>query len=422
MKSIYSSFLLCFLFFLPQFQISAQWVRTETNLGMDHPGIFFFDEHHGYLTGATIDPLSPFQHQGKIFKTNNGGQTWEPVLESIIQEQAWINDIQFVSPEVGFTSNRLATIYKTIDAGITWDTIHFDGVGFTYRNIEMVTEEVGYVLGWGGDVFKTSDSGENWEEVLFLGMLPYQPLQGITCISEDTCFIGGYNRRIMKTTNGGMNWNLKHIQTNSYVIKTIHCMDGNTCLAAGGSLGSSGGFILKTENGGEDWVTILDSLEFGLENMAFVNSAGYAVGGNETILKTTDYGDNWTLINSDTNSFIALREVILLDENSGYICGDQGVLYKMGISVNADKETLSNHLKIETYPNPFQENISFKWHKLIKKGRLEFINSIGQIVFYKEFSNASELELNTSSLTNGIYFYRIFEHEKLLFSSKIIKE
>ncbi|MEZ4690216.1 MAG: hypothetical protein R3A12_08535 [Ignavibacteria bacterium] len=64
----------------------------------------------------------------------------------------------------------------------------------------------------------------------------------------------------------------------------------------GGIYAGSAVIILKTTNGGENWITKYDSINNVLHSVQFVNeNTGWAVGGTlrSLILKSIDGGMNW---------------------------------------------------------------------------------------------------------------------------------
>ncbi|MBK6539280.1 MAG: hypothetical protein IPG09_16510 [Ignavibacteria bacterium] len=55
-------------------------------------------------------------------------------------------------------------------------------------------------------------------------------------------------------------------------------------------------------------------------------NTGYAVGDSGKILKTTDGGSNWLQQISPTRNL--LKSVYFVNENTGYVVGDTGVILK----------------------------------------------------------------------------------------------
>jgi hypothetical protein len=80
------------------------------------------------------------------------------------------------------------------------------------------------------------------------------------------------------------------------------------------------------------------------------------------------------------------------------------------IEANASK-------KIDAYPNPASNYIYFS--NLLPQHKIYFFDAMGrQVIFFNEPS-----EIDITSLSNGIYFVKIFDgQDKVVGSTKILKQ
>ncbi|MBI5403920.1 MAG: T9SS type A sorting domain-containing protein [Ignavibacteriae bacterium] len=113
------------------------------------------------------------------------------------------------------------------------------------------------------------------------------------------------------------------IQENLYDIKFINKNTGWTL--------GDGGIVLKTTNGGNNWINIPNpSISAGgiLSSVFPVDSnVVYVVGGHEVILKTTNGGTNWIIIRNGPNGLgTGFRGVYFLNKDTGWVCGSMRVL------------------------------------------------------------------------------------------------
>ncbi len=73
---------------------------------------------------------------------------------------------------------------------------------------------------------------------------------------------------------------------------------------------------------------------YGLQDGKFLNaSTGFAAGKNGTIIKTTDGGNNWSIIYSDSN--VTFNTFKIINSNAIFVAGSKGVILKsinLGIS------------------------------------------------------------------------------------------
>lgn len=94
----------------------------------------------------------------------------------------------------------------------------------------------------------------------------------------------------------------------------LHVFDANTAVAVG-----SGGFIIRTSNGGDTWRVVASGSTDRLHRVSFVGNTGWTVGLNSTILKTTDAGLTWTPQNPGVTTHF--RYVYFIDGNNGWVAG-----------------------------------------------------------------------------------------------------
>jgi len=162
----------------------------------------------------------------------------------------------------------------------------------------------GWAAGDSGVIIHTSNGGINWEV----------QNSGIENFIEDICFLNPrygwalsndyltFGTMVLKTTNGGDNWSMARFPDSTLIITNICFLDSMNMY-----LGGMSGLILKTTDGGANWIK--GSLGgtffsvFPVRRLSFFNEQyGLACGGvmdlAGTIWLTTDYGYNWTMVDT----------------------------------------------------------------------------------------------------------------------------
>jgi len=130
----------------------------------------------------------------------------------------------------------------------------------------------------------------------------------------------GSTLNIYKTTDGGLNWTSQNSGYTAQRFMAIHILHPDTVYICGNY-----GKILRTYNGGMNWMTVYSDTNVQLWAMKFVNSnTGFTAGSFGTILKTTNKGDNWFALPSGLNN--ALEGMHFINENTGFVCGSLAVL------------------------------------------------------------------------------------------------
>ncbi|MBN8584972.1 MAG: T9SS type A sorting domain-containing protein [Ignavibacteria bacterium] len=107
-------------------------------------------------------------------------------------------------------------------------------------------------------------------------------------------------------------WNLVGLPVNTNL--NSMCFVGNDT----GFIATTNGNILKTTNSGQNWIVINIGIEF--NSISFVNShTGFAVGGS--LFKSTNGGVNWVQQQGD---FFITQSVKFINEQIGYIISSLG--------------------------------------------------------------------------------------------------
>jgi photosystem II stability/assembly factor-like uncharacterized protein len=82
------------------------------------------------------------------------------------------------------------------------------------------------------------------------------------------------------------------------------------------------GTILKTTNGGNNWYPINSNTSDGIYSLCFTDSTtGYAISWSG-LLKTTDCGEHWII--QDTSAY--LSKINFIDKDTGFVCGSRVLL------------------------------------------------------------------------------------------------
>lgn len=176
---------------------------------------------------------------------------------------------------------------------------------------------------------KTSSSAQNntsicFEPVYFNTNIQHG-LLAVFFLNENDGFITSYNGGIYKTTDAAKTWTALNSTTN-LPIRDIYFLNADNGIAVGGlnSCGGTGcippgGFILKTQNGGQTWSKIFTpSRKLEITSVYFINDLlGFCVGDN-VIYKTTDGGQHWTE-NQISNLGGKMMKIKFSDNLNGFI-------------------------------------------------------------------------------------------------------
>jgi photosystem II stability/assembly factor-like uncharacterized protein len=146
-------------------------------------------------------------------------------------------------------------------------------------------------------------------------------LNGVSFVDVNTGTAVGALGTILRTTNGGSDWvfQASGIKTELFGVSFPDANNGT----AVGNLGN----IVRTTDGGQTWSSQISGTTNLLNDVCFTDAnTGTIVGYNGIILRTTDGGLNWIQQVSGTTDL--LTSVSFTDANTGTITGYGGIILR----------------------------------------------------------------------------------------------
>ena len=143
---------------------------------------------------------------------------------------------------------------------------------------------------------------------------------GIYFVNIDTGWACGDLGTIIKTTDAGDNWVTEETNTTTPILK-VRSFNGQLVIAS-----SFDGLILRSTNGGESWVEVTSGVTGDLWGLEMINDTlGWACGNYNSLTKTTDRGLSWQRV--FTPGYTGnLWWIDFINENYGFIAADGNVL------------------------------------------------------------------------------------------------
>lgn len=143
----------------------------------------------------------------------------------------------------------------------------------------------------------------------------------IKFLNTSIATIVGEDGVILKTTNGGRNW-VEQTSGITNVLYGFDYLDNNNSIAVG-----ENGVTVKTTNGGTDWQVIASGSLEHLRDVEILNAQNVLIcGDNGTILLSTDAGETYNLVQNITSR--KLSDISFYNTNIGFIVGDDGTVLK----------------------------------------------------------------------------------------------
>jgi len=390
------------------------WFRLNSPTTNFLRALHFADSLTGWVAGDS----------GLIIHTTNGGMDW---IEQQSNTSNNIKDIFFLDDNRGwaiawkeFTPPIGTIILSTSNGGEDWNTDLYREENVFMNSIYLLDTLNGWMGGFPGEMVYTTDGGEVWVDAVFdSGSFIHFPPVRFNFYNSQYAFVCGgaidIAGVIWRTTNGGESWSASGVSPEP--VHQIHYIDSLNIIGLGGDPEFFGASIVRTTNGGDDWV----HEELGIFGVATsvsfrTESEGWApLSLAQTTMYSLDTGSTWIEIPTPNNS--AIYDLVFTDSLTGYGVGREGEIIKYKYPnttpyVEQDQFLPLQFELFQNYPNPFNPvttidySIPFGSHV-----QLTLYDQLGNEVAvledtYKQRGSYKSV-WNAEDLPSSIYYYQL---------------
>ena len=247
--------------------------------------IQFVNQNTGWIVGD----------EGLIIKSTDGGNTW---YEQEGGQNYYLEDLHFFNDQVGIICGGtmgLGRLLRTTNGGNHWDEIALPIYSPRLLSIFFLNNNLGWTTGANEILYRTIDAGISWDSIAYLaggimnshfGLYFADSLNGNICGAEYHG-TGNNNSSIYKSSDGGFSWT--RVAGVGYGI--FNSLAYNTTSNSIYSVGNGGwpgtvGRIYKSIDGGDNWEEVSNPSPETLNEITFTEHKGWIVGRNGTILTT----------------------------------------------------------------------------------------------------------------------------------------
>lgn len=403
--------LLLFIIALPLNYLSAQWTLCNGTAGDNITKIV-------KVNNTLFAGVMNTTFAGRILKSTDNGMNWDSVSTGYIL--SGIFDVSSMGNSVYFGTYERGIIWST-NEGLTWNQSFVNGVNgngvfnvLTSGNI-VITRSNTYV---NSIYYYSSDNGNSWNP-LYTGTLSFLPNYSY---NTDSLFFVASQRGLVISSNHGLNWvmptniGLPTFPDGRKNLYAMYLNNGNIyagCIHGFAYSSNMGISWVCTDMGFSDFCTFTD---FKSANGFVFGSVSNSVSTNTGVYKTTNNGVNWTVINSGLPSNASVASLLV---SGDYLIAGTNYdgIFRIPLSTitssgNQGNEIAVNYSLEQNYPNPFNPStkisfsiptsgyVSLKVYDILGKEVNTLVNEVKSAGSYS-------VNLNASSLTSGIYFYKL---------------
>jgi len=257
-----------------------------------------------------MDPTNPstiyVTSYSRLYKSTDGGVNWQyyPFNNYCYSYGGRMIAINPANPSIIYVGGQFTydtvnwkyamAVFKSTNGGQTWETKRLSGntnyVSCYSVALDKTNPETVFVGGYESDgssswgkLYKTANGGSSWIDTI--GTISGDPQTVIVAPNNpNNVFVGNYNG-IFRSTNGGQTWT----QNSGYAAAYELAIDpGNLNVLYGGY--STNVFI--SADGGNNWNMYSSGLK-GTCNALLPRSATVLYGSTSGVFKSTDSGVNW---------------------------------------------------------------------------------------------------------------------------------
>ncbi len=239
-----------------------------------------------------LDGYSPKDPNG-VIEGNLGIYTWTVPNTPSTQCKVKVSDVS--NPSIYDESDNVFTISEGV-IGESW-TVQNSGTTATLYSVSTVNANVAWATGTGGVVIRTTNGGATWQTVTTPRAVDAHVICGVSANKALVATNGTSDAVLHLTTNGGQTWQNVVTIPGGFINVIIMFNDMNG-FVQGDPVGGNW-TLLKTTDGGFTWTPAATVPQVGGEYGW--NNSGWNIGNtlwfgtnNSRVYKSTDGGSSWT--------------------------------------------------------------------------------------------------------------------------------
>ncbi len=265
----------------------------------------------------------------KIWRSTNNGNSWVSIKKGLLD--SCITDIEVDVNDYIYVATSTGGVAQSIDNGNTWiprntgfPKLRIDALAINARRQLFATSE--------GNFFQTVDDGKKWlkvdtDQATDIPTFPDAGWRFLSSLNTEEALLNNINWR-----NSVLKFGEIELPTSKFGVSTATIdKQGQIYVAANG-------YIFRSSNKGQSWVSLLNSiLNKNVNVLAFDNSGFLYAGTDFGFFRSTDGGTNWLPYNSgleyqndleNDRAFFPIYSLTINSNGHIYAGSENGILFR----------------------------------------------------------------------------------------------
>jgi len=244
---------------------------------------------------------------GEVRHTTTGGVFWST-------QQLALNEVTALAARGTWVCAVGNGIARSSDNGQTWTTLNAPGL----KDVHLTSATHGWAVGDAGRVYRTTSGGASWVQSNIPGVTG--TLRSVHFLDTQTGWVAGDNGRHLKTVDGGLNWQFVALPSGSHFTDVFYADAQRGWLAAGN-------FVLRTQNGGANWTSTPVGAGARADRLSVLGGNWlWSSGSTGAISTSSNAGAAWT--QQFTTGGAPLLDISMGDLFAGFAVGVNGSVYR----------------------------------------------------------------------------------------------
>ena len=267
--------------------------------------VFFLDTLNGLIASRSY-----------LLRTDDGGHNWKQIEGVSVRFGA---DFHFLDSQNGFLFNRNRTVYKTTDAGNSWDRLNTTGISEAINDICFLNRDTGYIATESNRLLRTADGGQSWQDTTI--QMGFDGILDVHFVSDSVGYVLGESGQLVRI-NLHQPWDTLQVPLSQWYQASEMWFVNRDSGWVEAVRSNNQNELYRTTDGGQNW-TMIPNVPNMLSWQAFGLDTIYTLSNSlNKVLKTTDGGQNWTQ-SSQPYIFSDLGGLHFLNQEWGMIVGGE---------------------------------------------------------------------------------------------------